>query len=185
MDISAVFTDEIKRSLGSKECKNLEYLCSHSELIAKFLLNHPAIIDYLYDNLNSERSVKTIFKRNEDLLKYSGKESDFLKSLRIMRMREYLLIAYKDLIEKRSVKDITANISSFASAALDAAYKKSYKDLTSQYGIPLDENNQECAFCIIGLGKLGGWELNFSSDVDIMFVYETEKGNTDGGSKGS
>ncbi|TYC04811.1 MAG: bifunctional [glutamate--ammonia ligase]-adenylyl-L-tyrosine phosphorylase/[glutamate--ammonia-ligase] adenylyltransferase, partial [Kosmotoga sp.] len=185
MDISAVFTDKVKKSLGSKECKNLEYLCRHSELIAKFLINCPGIIDYLYDNLNSERNVETIFKSNEDLLTYSCKESDFLQNLRMMRMREYLLIAYKDLIEKGSVKNITANISSFASAALEAAYKKSYKDLAGQYGIPLNENNKECAFCIIGLGKLGGWELNFSSDVDIMFVYETEKGNTDGGSKGS
>lgn len=185
MDTSAVFTDKIKRSLGTKECENLKYLCRHSELIAKFIINHPAIIDYLYDNLDSERSVKVILKNNEDLLNYENNEADFLKNLRIMRMREYLLIAYKDLIEKRSVTDITANISSFASAALETAYKKSYKDLISQYGIPLNENNKECAFCIIGLGKLGGWELNFSSDVDIMFVYETEKGSTEGGSKGS
>lgn len=185
MDTSAVFTDEIKRSLGPKECENLEYLCSHSQLIAKFLLNYPGIIDYLYNNLHSERSVVSVLKSNVDLLNYAGRESDFLKSLRIMRMREYLLIAYKDLIEKTGVKDITANISSFASAALEAAYKKSYKDLTRLYGIPLTESNKECAFCIIGLGKLGGWELNFSSDVDIMFVYETEKGSTAGGSKGS
>jgi len=185
MDTSAVFTDKIKRNLGTKEFENLKYLCRHSELIAKFLLNHPEIIDYLYDNLNSERSVETIFKSNEDLLNYENNEADFLKNLRIMRMREYLLIAYKDMIEKGSIKDITANISSFASIALEAAYKKSYEDLISQYGIPLNENNKECAFCIIGLGKLGGWELNFSSDVDIMFVYETEKGSTEGGIKGS
>lgn len=62
MDTSAVFTDEIKRNLGPKECENLEYLCSHSQLIAKFLLNYPGIIDYLYNNLHSERSVVSVLK---------------------------------------------------------------------------------------------------------------------------
>jgi len=185
MDINAVFSNEIKNKLSSKECGNLKYLCRHSELIARFLINHPAISDYLYDNLNSKRSMQAILKNNEDLLNYEDNEAEFLKNLRIMRMREYLLIAYKDLVEERNVDEITANISSFAAAVLQVTYIKSYDDLISQYGAPLDENNKECAFCIIGLGKLGGWELNFSSDRDIMFVYETEKGSTEGGSKGN
>lgn len=184
MELEAILTDEIKKKVNDKERKNLEYICDHSELIAKFISKHPEIVKHLYENLGIPRSVETISKSSSDLLNYDVKDSDFAKFLRIMRMREYLIIAYKDLIDEKSVSEVTADISVFASAALEAAYKKSYRDLVKMYGTPVDEDGNASSFCILGLGKLGGWELNFSSDIDIMFVYDTEKGKTTGGNSG-
>jgi glutamate-ammonia-ligase adenylyltransferase len=74
-----------------------------------------------------------------------------------------------------ALADITGELSNLADAILDFAYRQIREQLTARHGEPSfegpDGQRRACGFAVIALGKLGGQELNYSSDVDLMFVY--------------
>jgi glutamate-ammonia-ligase adenylyltransferase len=74
--------------------------------------------------------------------------------------------------------EIVGEISDVADVCLDAVFKICWQQLTERFGTPyhLDANGrwQPTSFCVLGMGKLGGQELNYSSDVDLLFVYADE-----------
>jgi glutamate-ammonia-ligase adenylyltransferase len=82
-----------------------------------------------------------------------------------------------------SLSETTEELSNLADAILHISYKRIRADLAARHGTPryIDENGEarECGMSVIALGKLGGRELNYSSDIDLMFVYAAN-GETDG-----
>jgi glutamate-ammonia-ligase adenylyltransferase len=105
-----------------------------------------------------------------------------LDTLRRFRRREMLRIGVRDLLRLADVVETTASLSDLASVLIDAAYHIVDASLRSQYGIPMHRNRQgrwvETGFTVIGMGKLGGHELNYSSDVDVLYICESHDGET-------
>ena len=105
-----------------------------------------------------------------------------LDALRRFRRREILRIGVRDLLRLADVVETTASLSDLASVLIDAAYRIVDAGLRSQYGVPMHRNRQgrwvETGFTVIGMGKLGGHELNYSSDVDVLYVCESHEGET-------
>jgi len=105
--------------------------------------------------------------------------------LRRFRKREYVRIALRDMLEYGTLAEITQEISNVADVCLQMAYEVCNRDLQKRYGRPLytDRNGQiqECQFAVLGMGKHGGEELNYSSDIDIMFLYTSDNGETESG----
>ncbi len=105
-----------------------------------------------------------------------------LDALRRFRRREMLRIGVRDLLRLADVKETTASLSDLASVLIDAAYRIVDADLRARYGVPMHKNRQgrwiETGFTVIGMGKLGGHELNYSSDVDVLYVCESHGGET-------
>ena len=105
-----------------------------------------------------------------------------LDTLRQFRRREMLRIGVRDLLRLADVEETTASLSDLASVLIDVAYRIVDADLQAQYGIPMHRNRQgrlvETCFTVIGMGKLGGHELNYSSDVDVLYVCESHEGET-------
>jgi len=105
-----------------------------------------------------------------------------LDALRRFRRREMLRIGVRDLLRLADVEETTASLSDLASVLIDAAYRIVDADLGARYGIPMHQNRQgrwvETGFTVIGMGKLGGHELNYSSDVDVLYVCESHEGET-------
>jgi glutamate-ammonia-ligase adenylyltransferase len=93
-----------------------------------------------------------------------------------------LRIGVRDLLRLASVPETTALLSDLASVLIHAAYEVVDEDLRRRYGAPMHKNRQgrwvETGFAVMGMGKLGGHELNYSSDVDLIFVYESHEGET-------
>lgn len=158
----------------------LAKIARHSEFIGTWLLQNPSQMPETVKKFRLQRSKRDILNDifEQDIL--SMDEERFMEHLRIVKMREYTNLAAEELCFNISCADITAHISAFAAASCEAAYYYCGAGLKNTYGIPRDENGEEVGFCVIGLGKLGGWELNFSSDIDIMYVYGTDMGKTDG-----
>jgi len=98
--------------------------------------------------------------------------------LRRFRQREMLRIAARDLARLGTVSEITHEISDVADVCLSSVWQLCRQQLTERLGRPYhqdaDETWQPTEFCVLGLGKLGGQELNYSSDVDVIFVYGEE-----------
>ena len=109
-------------------------------------------------------------------------------ALRRFKSQEILRIGLQDLVGRQNLVGITEELSNLADVALETAYRFCRADLVRRHGAPqvLGEagRSRECWFAILGMGKLGGRELNFSSDIDLIFVYE-EEGETAGADGGS
>lgn len=106
-------------------------------------------------------------------------EASILAALRRFKRREMLRIAYGDIICDQNIPTVTAQISFVADAILEAAVFAANRKLTHHWGVPRLANGQRARFFVLGMGKLGGIELNYSSDLDLIFFYEDE-GTTDG-----
>jgi glutamate-ammonia-ligase adenylyltransferase len=105
-----------------------------------------------------------------------------LEALRRFRRREMLRIGVRDLLHLADVPETTASLSDLAGVLIHAAYEIVDDDLQRHYGVPMHRNRRgtwmETGFAVIGMGKLGGHELNYSSDVDLIYVYESHEGET-------
>ncbi|MCK5863001.1 MAG: bifunctional [glutamate--ammonia ligase]-adenylyl-L-tyrosine phosphorylase/[glutamate--ammonia-ligase] adenylyltransferase [Candidatus Hydrogenedentes bacterium] len=88
---------------------------------------------------------------------------------------EQLRIATREVFAHEPFNSIVADISALADAMLEAGYMAARDQLASRTGIPIaDYNEEEVTFCILAMGKLGGGELNFSSDIDLLFLYSAD-----------
>lgn len=110
-------------------------------------------------------------------------EKGFFRVLRLFRKEELLRIALRDLLGKGDLAVIVSEISALAEACLQTAYERTLAELEARYGRPLviraGQPLSRAGFAVIAMGKLGGGELNFSSDIDLMYVY-TADGETEG-----
>lgn len=99
--------------------------------------------------------------------------------LRRYKRRETLRIAYGDLIRGQPLETVASQISYLADSIVEAAVRFARRQLTEKRGQPKRTDGRPARFAAIGMGKLGGVELNYSSDIDLVFVYESD-GKTDG-----
>ncbi len=99
-------------------------------------------------------------------------ENRFKNVILRLKQREYLRIAYGDLIGEQQIDIVTAQISYLADAICSVALDFAYRNLVEKFGEPNGIGGQPCRFAVFALGKLGGCELNYSSDIDLVFVYE-------------
>src|SRR5262249_18335329 len=98
--------------------------------------------------------------------------------LREFKQQEMLRIAARDLARLGTLTDITREISDVADVCLEAVCGICRQQLGERLGHPYHQDAegrwQQTGFCVVGLGKLGGQELNYSSDVDVVMVYSEE-----------
>ena len=104
-------------------------------------------------------------------------EAQFMARLRRWRRREMVRIAYRDLAGWAKLTETLTELSSFADAAIAAAYGCAWTRLTAIHGEPCSASGAKQPLVIIAMGKLGGRELNFSSDIDLVFLFP-EHGDT-------
>jgi glutamate-ammonia-ligase adenylyltransferase len=100
--------------------------------------------------------------------------------LRRLRNRELARIAWRDIVHSPPVESVIAELSDFADACITASLGWATAGLGPRFGTPRDANGNEIAMVVIAMGKLGGRELNFSSDIDLIFAYPAA-GSTAGG----
>lgn len=100
--------------------------------------------------------------------------------LRRIRKREMVRIAFRDLHGWSDLFETMRDLTNLADASLDVALSMLYGWLADQYGNPIGKKGLPQHLVVIGVGKLGGRELNFSSDIDLMFAFP-EAGKTRGG----
>jgi glutamate-ammonia-ligase adenylyltransferase len=152
---------------------------SHSRFLSEALVRHPEWMDSLVasDDLGHLLSAEQYSELLEEYLnlRSAGEVLPSPLSLAVFRRQQLLRIVLRDVLGLGALSDATEEISNLADAILDVTYRRIRQDLVARYGKPYyqDANGEsrECGFAIIALGKLGGKELNYSSDIDLMFVY--------------
>ena len=105
-------------------------------------------------------------------------EAQLQSTLRRFRSREMLRIAWRDLSGRADLDETLADLSTLADVMIDTALEWLYQNLCQQMGTPRDSQGNAERMIVLGMGKLGGGELNFSSDIDLIFAFP-EPGFTD------
>jgi glutamate-ammonia-ligase adenylyltransferase len=110
----------------------------------------------------------------------AGDPAALARTLRQWRTRFMLHTIARDLTRRADLAEVCAGVTTLADVAIDAAVRLHHRALAADFGEPIGaESATPQALVVIGMGKLGGAELNVSSDVDLVFVYP-EDGDTDG-----
>ncbi|MCL9781503.1 bifunctional [glutamate--ammonia ligase]-adenylyl-L-tyrosine phosphorylase/[glutamate--ammonia-ligase] adenylyltransferase [Vibrio sp. S4M6] len=104
-------------------------------------------------------------------------EDEAYRVLRRFRNREMVYIAWRDFNQSWSVETSLSHLSLLAEALIFETYQWQYRLCCQEWGTPSNESGEAQPMLIIGMGKLGGGELNFSSDIDLIFTYP-ENGQT-------
>ncbi len=122
----------------------------------------------------------------ERLASMLGSEPDdksFIRILRLYRKQEMVRIGLRDLLNRADLHETVEELSDLAEVCVQKAYEWADAALRSRYGKPIitkaDGMSTTAGFAVIAMGKLGGRELNFSSDIDLMYVYAAD-GETEG-----
>ncbi|MEO8312000.1 MAG: glutamine-synthetase adenylyltransferase, partial [Caldimonas sp.] len=100
-------------------------------------------------------------------------------ALRIARQLTLERLAVLDVEEGAPLDDITGTMTELAEATLEIALARTLADQDGRFGVPRDDAGARIDFWIVGMGKLGARELNVSSDIDLVYLYEGD-GQTDG-----
>jgi [glutamine synthetase] adenylyltransferase / [glutamine synthetase]-adenylyl-L-tyrosine phosphorylase len=106
-------------------------------------------------------------------------DAEILSAIRRWRRREIVRIAWRDLAGWADLAETLSDLSAFADTAIDVALQHARRALVARYGEPRSAEGVSQPLVVLGMGKLGGGELNFSSDVDLVFLFP-EHGETDG-----
>lgn len=106
-------------------------------------------------------------------------EEALQRRLRLFRHRELVRIIWRDLAGTADVTETLRDLSNLADACINVALAWAQSTLQARYGVPQTEEGTPCGFGVLAMGKLGGHELNFSSDIDLVFVH-SGAGETNG-----
>lgn len=184
--------------LGS-DPRMLHVLCTifgNSPSMSETLIRDPLLVYWLAEEqVLTRRPSRDMLATSLRMMLANVRASELrLDALRRFRRRETLRIGVRDLLKLQDVRETTEALTDLACVLIQAAYDVAEAQLSREYGKPRHwvpgGRWAETGFAIIGMGKLGGGELNYSSDVDLLFVYESENGATapvgrSGGGEGS
>ncbi len=173
---------------AERRCQLLGIL-GGSPFLASILCRKASYFDRLFNQAGIEQAVSEP-QMLAELRELIPDESDFQQlqaGLRQYKGEQVLRIGSRDLCSLASLEEVTAELSGLAAACLQRAYEICSRLLQAEYGQPLQETEEgaiPAEFTILGMGKFGGRELNFSSDIDLIYCYSSTRGQTSGGSRG-
>ncbi|CAM4181317.1 bifunctional [glutamate--ammonia ligase]-adenylyl-L-tyrosine phosphorylase/[glutamate--ammonia-ligase] adenylyltransferase [Vibrio neonatus] len=157
----------------------LNRVVNFSSFIFNRLLCDEALLLKLPDMLQSEQRCCNYRTDLHALLATCQDETKVMKVLRDFRNHEIITIAWRDIVASWSVEQSLAHVSMLAEAMIFESYAWHYADCSKLWGTPKGSDGADQPMLVIGMGKLGGGELNFSSDIDLIFTYP-ENGETEG-----
>ncbi len=171
-----------------------------SRYAARMLQAHPELEATIAQAKNQPLTLSAITKRLKELFAcnlkkacscspedatYSERIEVLAQSLRLLRTEVFCLLMERDLSGAATLDEVLQTMSLLAEQVLQRGAAELHAALQAQYGVPCSaRDGSPQTLGIIGMGKLGGSELNVSSDIDVIFVYG-EEGHTTGGTVGT
>ena len=151
--------------------------CRYSRYLYRLLQARPSLAEDTRGHLEAaiDRPALEAWLAAEPLT-----EDNLKPALRYLKQRAYARIATRDLAGRAPLAEVVEGVTLIAEVAIAAALRVLHAGLVARYGEPRDTGGQAQQLIVVGMGKLGGRELNVSSDIDLIFVYP-EDGETDGG----
>lgn len=159
-----------------------------SPFSSEILIRNPENFYWLLDQLGStwiKSRASTMQEARQWIGKFAEPEQQ-LHALARFKRREMLRVGARDILKVADVIGTVTELSSLAEAVVQFVYEICYGKLVVRYGVPghgVSRTLRPARFTILGMGKLGGGELNYSSDIDLIYLYDGEQGRTASGSE--
>lgn len=166
--------------------RHLIRLCGASPMIASQLARYPLLLDELLDPATLYQPTATDAYRDE-LRQYllripTDDEEQQLEALRQFKQAQHLRIAAADIAGTLPVMKVSDHLTWLAEAIIESVVQQAWQMMVQRYGRPSHlTSDSERGFAVVGYGKLGGWELGYSSDLDLVFLHDCpDDAETDG-----
>ena len=162
----------------------LEAVLRHSLFLRRFLVRHPDAASELLDSVPAPRTkdawVAWLDRFVPPLVGARALvDAAYIKALRVARQRALVGIVARELVTGDALAT-GADLAALADALVERALAAARVELEPRFGTPHLSDGSACGAVVIAMGKHGGCELNLSSDIDLLFVYESDRGQTDG-----
>jgi glutamate-ammonia-ligase adenylyltransferase len=179
------FTRELGRRVANALVSQpvlLHYLLAlfaHSHFLSEMLIRQPDLILWLGRERNLER-LKSKEELLEEYARFEATALDLEPALGLARFKrcQYLRITLRDILGLAGLVETTLELSTLADVLLEKAVSMAERELRQRYGTPQTHDARgrlvPARFAVLSLGKLGGNELNYSSDIDLLFLYHGE-----------
>lgn len=157
--------------------KHLIRLCAASPMVANQLARYPLLLDELLDPNTLYQPTATDAYRDE-LRQYllrvpEEDEEQQLEALRQFKQAQLLRVAAADIAGTLPVMKVSDHLTWLAEAMIDAVVQQAWTQMVARFGQPRHlAERQGRGFAVVGYGKLGGWELGYSSDLDLVFLHD-------------
>ena len=151
---------------------------AHSRFVQRIRRRYSADLEQLPAGMPGPDEINALVQR----LQHTGASParDLSSALRVARQLVLERLAVLDVEAGATLDQVTACMTHLAEVTLELALAKAQAEADARHGPPLNAKGQRVDFWIVGMGKLGARELNVSSDIDLIYVYE-EDGQTAGG----
>ncbi|MCH9673753.1 MAG: bifunctional [glutamate--ammonia ligase]-adenylyl-L-tyrosine phosphorylase/[glutamate--ammonia-ligase] adenylyltransferase, partial [Gammaproteobacteria bacterium] len=152
-----------------------------SDFVAQSCVRDPELMERLRGSAHflSPRPPGSLAEELAESLSQVNDEAQLASALRKFRRQEMCRIAWRDIAGRATLDETLEDLSELADRALSEALVRLDEWQRRTWGAPTNEAGEVQTFCVLAMGKLGARELNFSSDIDLVFVYD-EEGETDG-----
>ena len=169
-----------EHELSSNQRATLIRLCSCSDFIYEQSLRHQPVFQHLVNSIthNFANTLPSFEDFTADFLQLN--EIELMQALRVFRQIIMVELAARDFLNKQDIEATMLSLSLLADQFYRICRDWSVQQLAPRWGRALSSGNETIELIALGMGKLGGGELNFSSDIDLIFCY-AEKGQTQGG----
>ncbi|RJS94694.1 bifunctional [glutamate--ammonia ligase]-adenylyl-L-tyrosine phosphorylase/[glutamate--ammonia-ligase] adenylyltransferase [Salinisphaera sp. Q1T1-3] len=151
-------------------------LCAASSWITSRIAEQPALLDTLLDARQLYRPAsRAELAATLDADRAAIDETDLegqMNALRRFQQSATLRIAAADVTDAMPLMIVSDRLTEVAEVVLGAALSMAWQQMTMRFGVPVDAAGRESAFAIVAYGKLGGLELGYASDLDLVFVYD-------------
>ncbi|GAB6077128.1 [protein-PII] uridylyltransferase family protein [Desulfurobacterium crinifex] len=149
-------------------------LFSYSQFLGDFLIKHVELLEDL-KNIYKKRFLPSDFSIPEV---ENETEKEFMNRIRIYKNLQMARVVLRDILNLAKFSELVRDVTLIHDVVIKASLRFSEKVMEKRYGKP------SSGFIVVDMGKAGGFELNYASDIDLLFIYETRYGETSGGSYG-
>ena len=172
----------VLQKASAEQCAILAALFSGSKALSTLLVANPDLLELLApEQLKYPRRKQGLQKEVQTWLSPLLASRDYATAFKLTRQfkqRQMLRVAARDLAHLGNLSEIVLEISDAADVCMGSVWEICRQQLVERHGTPYsqDANGRwyPTSSCVLGMGKLGGQELNYSSDVDVLFLYTDE-----------
>lgn len=179
----------IMLSENPKATMDLVPMLAISPWVANELATYPVLLDTFlqkrYTHLPDKAELSAILAQS--LLSVADFDDEaFLQAIRLFKKTQVLAVACSDVLNHQPIMKVSDSLTFIAQTVLTACLNRAFDELVAKHGTPIHKNNStidkaNCGFGIIGYGKLGGIEMSYASDLDVVFLHDIdEKADTTG-----
>lgn len=148
-------------------------LCAISPYLTGILTSNPGMLDELMDSLLLDRlpQFNELEAGSKELCRFAEDIEPILHSL---KNSAHLRIGVRDVLGRDCIRDTHRAIADTAEVCLRRIADDAWQDMVNRFGIPLSESGRPVGLTMLALGKLGGREPNYHSDLDVVFIYDAD-----------